>query len=109
MRGELPVPVGGRVLHGAWLDVATVLTGAPVPAEYTHGSPEDLSAFLRTLRGNHSARFNDLGIYMLQWPDLDFTVVRPSTVAMQEALLRVRPPLERLDVLPCCTCRSPCR
>jgi hypothetical protein len=61
--------------HGAWDDLAIVLTGERLPREYRQAHDSAASTFLRNLRGC-SAAYNMLGIYMFQMPDLDYEVVR---------------------------------
>jgi hypothetical protein len=60
--------------HGAWDDLAIVLTGERLPQEYRQAHDSNASTFLRNLRGC-SAAYNMLGIYMFQMPDLDYDVV----------------------------------
>jgi hypothetical protein len=60
--------------HGAWDDLAIVLTGERLPKEYRQAHDSNASTFLRNLRGC-SAAYNMLGIYMFQLPELDYDAV----------------------------------
>lgn len=63
-----------RKVHGAWIDVAIILTGS-VPPDHLLTNQQHLSDWLHALRGE-SAMYKTLGIYAWQTEAVNYNLVR---------------------------------